>query len=91
MGGFFLTLLLNMALRFEWGLAALGFYVLHLTLGLPLFLVPLLLAVWVVHSLVITLLVSWGGKCAAVPTPKRENKNPYSAKNQDILPKDTSK
>lgn len=82
--GFFLCFILNLFLNFEWGLLALLLWILHLLLGIPWFLPLMGLAVWLLIAFFATFLINWG-RSASEPTPERENRNPYSARNEDVF------
>ena len=83
--GFILCLLLNMVFRFEWCVAAIVYYCLHLWLHFPLFPTFVLLGIWVLYALVITVVFSLANRAADTPTPYPENKNPYSKSTDDYL------
>ena len=59
--------------------------ILHFALHWPLWLIIIPIAVWFIHSLLITLLLSIGNRASSGPAPVQENKNPYSAKNKDLF------
>jgi fatty acid desaturase len=82
--GFLLCLLLNMAFRFEWAIAAIILLAIHFWLGWPLFLVWIALGIWVLYSLFVTLVLSAANHAGNEPTPQRPNKNPYSKSNTDF-------
>lgn len=84
-GGFFLCLLYNMMLSFEWTIPAWVLLVLHFVLSLPLWAFWVALALWPVAALVRTAFLVWVAGCEP-PRPKQENKNPYSPKNEDVFP-----
>jgi ABC-type protease/lipase transport system fused ATPase/permease subunit len=83
--GYFLCYICNLFLNFEWAVFALILFILHFWLGIPVWLSLIGLGVWLLVALVLTSLVAWGAKSANEPTPERENKNPYSAKTEDML------
>lgn len=85
--GFLMCFLTNLVLHFWWGLAALVLLILHFWLDVSPVFSWVLSVIWGLHALILTLLVSWGNRSSSIPTPKKENKNPYSAKTEDILPK----
>ena len=84
--GFILCLLLNMAFRFEWCVAAIVYYCLRLWLHFPLFPTFVLLGIWVLYSLFVTAVLSMANRSGNAPVPPAQNKNPYSKKTQDFLP-----
>ncbi len=81
--GFLLCLLLNMAFRFEWAIAAIVLLAIHFWLGWPLFLVWIALGIWLVYALFVTLVLSAANQIGNEPTQQRPNKNPYSKSNTD--------
>lgn len=82
--GFILCLLLNMAFRFEWAIAAIILLVVHYWLGWPLFLVWVPLAIWFLYALCITAVLSLANRAGNAPTEERPNRNPYSKTNTDF-------
>ena len=85
-GGFFLCFGINLLMHSWWlavGLLLLG---LHYWAGWPLWLNWVAGGIWVLHSLLVTLFISWGRSAGAVKDPPRENKNPYSAKSETMFP-----
>ena len=78
-GGFWLCLLFNLLLNFEWSLPAWLLLVLHFVLELSLLWFWLALALWFLLILGTTGLISWAAG-GAPADPPHENKNPYSAK-----------
>ena len=81
--GFLLCLLLNMAFRFEWAIAAIVLLAIHFWLGWPLFLVWIALGIWFVYALFVTAVLSAANRFGNEPTPERQNRNPYSKSNAD--------
>ena len=81
--GFLLCLLLNMAFRFEWAIAAIVLFAIHFWLGWPLFLGFVALGIWFFYALFVTLVLSAANRAGSEPTPERPNKNPYSKSNAD--------
>lgn len=79
-GGFFICFLLNLFLNLAWSIPAWLLLVAHAVLLWPLWLFWLALGLWGAMALILTAIIAWSAKCAAVPTPERENKNPYSYK-----------
>jgi len=83
--GIVMCCILNLFLNFEWAALAVLLFALHLWLGIPMFLSLIGLAVWLFTALFATFLVSWGANSSGTPTPRRENRNPYSAATEDIF------
>ena len=82
--GFLLCLLLNMAFRFEWAIAAIIMLAIHFWLGWPLLFVWILLGIWVLYALFVTLVLSLANHAGNTVDPPKPNKNPYSKSNHDI-------
>ena len=80
--GFFLCLLVNMLMNLEGPLAAAVLIALHRWLRWPLWIALAVLGVWILCMLMWTLLIGYAGKCGSERTPPRENKNPYSVKEE---------
>ena len=80
--GFFLCFLLNFILHWEWALLLAVVVVLHFLLHLPAFIIWIVLGLWLLFTLVLTILVSWGSSCGSQPTPEQKNRNPYSVKSR---------
>lgn len=83
--GFFLCLLINLVFRFEYLILAGILIALHFILSFPMWPVYVCLGLWLVHALIITIVFSMANRIGNEPSPERENKNPYSKKNSDIL------
>ena len=83
-GGFWLSLVLNMAFRCGWAGVALLLLLLHFILGWPLYLVWACLGLWVLHAFIVTAVLSaltaGNGKSDVTPA----NKNPYSRRDSDF-------
>ena len=88
MGGFILTLLINLVLRYEYLIAAAVCILLHFTVGLPLFVLWTVLLLWILSALLITSGFSLLHRLGNVPSkPSGPNVNPYSVKNADLYAK----
>lgn len=83
--GFFLCFLMNLILHFWWGAAALILLILHFWLQIPWFFSWAASVIWGVQSLVLTAIAYWVNQSGQERNPVRENKNPYSAKTEDLL------
>ena len=83
--GFLLSFFLNLFLNYWLGLVALALWVLHLWLGIPLFISLIALGAWVVTALLATIILSIAAN-SAPPGGEQRNVNPYSAKTSDYLP-----
>lgn len=84
--GFVPCFLTNLALHFWWGVAALVFMILHFWLDVPWIFSRAASAIWGIQSLILTALAYWGNKCGQERDPIKQNKNPYSAKTEDLFP-----
>ena len=78
----------NLFFNVRWGVLALGLYILHLWLGIPLYISIAGFGVWLFIALFATGLIVWGARISSGDTqePPRENKNPYSADTADVFP-----
>ena len=86
--GFFLCFALNLFYRSWWGGLALLLWLLRFWLKMiPWFLPLAFLGVWLLAALFITLFLSWVSRTSSEPVPPTTNKNPYSAKNEDLFPR----
>lgn len=78
--GFFVSLLINMLFRMEWLILTVLLLVLHFIFHIGWWWSLIPVVCWVIHSLLVTVIVSAAVRLGNEPTPKRENKNPYSHK-----------
>lgn len=76
--GFFLSFILNMLFRAFWLVIVCILIVLHFAVGIPLWLIAIPIAFWVIHALLITLILGWANSSSAQEHKVQENKNPYS-------------
>lgn len=79
-GGFFLCLLLNMLLNPEGIIAFAVLLGLHFWLSWPIWIAFAVLGIWLFGMIIWMLLIGFANKCGNEHTPQRENKNPYSVK-----------
>ena len=84
--GFWLSFCINMLWFSEWGIAALILWLLHLWLNVPLFISLILLACWPISALLTTLVLSKLTSYGSIPSPRQQNRNPYSARNNEVFP-----
>ena len=77
-GNFFLTLLFNMILNFEWSIPAWVLLAMHYFLGWRILWFWIALGAWVLDILLWMHFMGLASRCDT-KTPYRENKNPYSA------------
>ena len=84
--GVFLCFLINLFLNFEWAVIAAILFGLHVWLHIPWFFAAIIGAFWVIQAFVLAILVQWGSRSSAIPTPEQSNTNPYSAKNDTVFP-----
>lgn len=84
-GGFWLCLLFNMLLNLEWTIPAWILLVLHFWLDWSIWWFVLALGLWVLNILFWMKLMGWAADCGNEKDPPKENKNPYSVKqNKDV-------
>lgn len=79
-GNFFLCLLINMVLNFEWSIPAWVLLALHFWLDISVWWFIGALALWVIRILFGMWLIRWARACGSIKDPLKENKNPYSKK-----------
>ena len=85
-GGFWLCLLFNMLLNLEWTIPAWILLVLHFWLDWSIWWFVLALGLWVLNILFWMKLMGWAADCGNEKDPPKENKNPYSVKqNKDVI------
>jgi hypothetical protein len=86
--GFFLCFALSLLWHSGWGALALLAWLLRLWLAAIPWYAPLIpLGAWLLSALAYTLFLSWVSRAGGRPAPRQENKNPYSAKNEDVFGK----
>lgn len=83
--GFLLCFLTNLTLHFWWGAASLVLLILHFWLDISLIFSWAAFAIWGIQSLILTALVYWVNQNGQERDPVKQNKNPYSAKTEDLL------
>lgn len=89
--GFLMCFLYYLIVHIGWGILSLVLMILHFVWNLPWILTCLSSLIWCVQALVLSGLLYWGNQSGQVRTPEKENKNPYSAKNQEIFPENQGK
>lgn len=77
-GGFLLSFLINLVLNFEFAVAAIVLLVLHYTVNVPLWTVWIALGLWIVPTLITTILLFVLVGAAGGVKSQNPNKNPYS-------------
>lgn len=75
-----------MAIHFWWGLIAILMVILHFWMDIPWFFTWIACVVWGCHALITTALTFWANRSSQMRDPAKPNKNPYSAKNEDVFP-----
>ncbi len=80
-GNFFLCLLFNIILNLEWAIPGVILLVLHFVLGISVWFSIGAFALWIAVILFWMFIMGWAARCGSTPDPVKENKNPYSAKN----------
>jgi len=84
--GFFISFAFNLLFRSWWGGLALLLWLLRFWLKIiPWFLPLALLGVWLLSALFVTVLLSLVSRIPSKPAPPQRNKNPYSAKTEDVF------
>ncbi len=84
--GFLMCFLSNMALHFWWGIAALVLLILHFWLDFSLLFCWAACVIWGVEALILTAIVYWANHSSQTRDPVKPNKNPYSAKQEEVFP-----
>ena len=86
-GGFLFSYLFSLYRHSVWGALALLLFLLRLWIrAIPLFLPLALAGVWLLVALIFVSFLGWAAKTGSAPSPPAENKNPYSARNEDVFP-----
>lgn len=88
--GYLLCFCLNLCYNFGWVILAAFLWGMNVWKGVPSYFIFGALGIWVLESLISTVMVAWASKSANQPIIKKENKNPYSAKNEDMLKNDSN-
>lgn len=88
--GFIMSLVLNMAFRPEWVVAAIFLFLLHRFVGISFWWYVAVLIAWFVYSLIITCVLFWANRMGNAPERVSKNKNPYSKGNTVEQQKDLS-
>lgn len=77
--GFIISMLINMAFRFEWAIASAALLAAHFFLGWAYWLPLVTLAIWVLQALIVTAMLSFAMSLGGTPKEHvHANKNPYS-------------
>ena len=86
-GGFLISYGFSLFRHSIWGGLALLLFLLRFWLtAIPLFLPLAFLGVWLLVALVFISFLGWATKAGGRPAPPQENKNPYSARNENLFP-----
>ncbi len=83
--GFLLCFLANLVLHFWWGVASLILLILHFWMDISLLFAWAAFAFWGIQSMILTAIAYWANRCGQERDPVKQNKNPYSAKTEDLL------
>lgn len=78
-GNFFICLIFNMLMNFEWSIPAWILLVLHFIFDISIWWFVGALALWIIGILLWMSVIGWARSCATEISPDKENKNPYSA------------
>lgn len=89
-GNMLLVWLLNLLLNLQWSIPAWILLIMHFLFGWSLWWFWIALAAWILLTAFFTLFIGWSNKCSNMPDPPRKNKNPYSAKTEDVFPTEES-
>jgi len=85
-GGFIVSFGFSLWRHSIWGGLALLLFLLRFWLkAIPLYLPLAFLGVWLLAALIVIAFLGWATKAGGRPDPPCENKNPYSAKNEDLF------
>ncbi|MCR5481779.1 MAG: hypothetical protein K6F52_03190 [Clostridia bacterium] len=77
--GFLISMLINMAFRFEWVIAAAALAAAHFFLDWPWWLPLVPLAIWFLQAFIVTAMLSFALRLGNSPQKSvPQNKNPYS-------------
>ena len=86
-GGFFISFGFSLFRHSIWGGLALLLFLLRFWIkAIPLFIPLVFLGAWLLVALVFVSFFGWVTKAGGRPAPWQENKNPYSAKSEDVFP-----
>lgn len=90
-GGFFLCLLMNIVFNLDKALPAVILLILHFSLGLSVIWFWAAIGIWLMWIIIVTSFLKWVNHCGnSMPVNVNSNKNPYSAKTNDILPSEVN-
>ena len=85
---FLIFLIINLASSLEWSIPAWIFLILHFARGWSISLFWAALLIWILITAIKMLLFSVASRIGGSgKTAELENKNPYSAKNEDLMKK----
>ena len=73
-----------MLLNIQWTIPAWILLVLHYVLDWSIWWFWLALGLWFIDIFLWMTFIGWAAKCSNTPDPPKENKNPYSAKNNNF-------
>lgn len=85
-GNLILVWLLNLLLNLHWSIPAWILLALHFLLGWPIWLFWTAIVLWILLTVFFTWFIRSANKYSNIPDPVKENKNPYSATNEDVFP-----
>lgn len=81
---FLVYLLINLGTSLEWSVPAWILLIMHYARGWSIYLFWAALGVWIAITALKMLILRLANRLGSSPSPKQENKNPYSAKNSDF-------
>lgn len=82
-GSILVALLVNLFLNLEWSIPAWVLLALHFWLKISIWWFVAGLGIWILRILAGMWLMGWAIDCGNQKDPPKENKNPYSVKNQN--------
>lgn len=80
-GNFLLCLLFNMLLNIDGALPFMILLALHFIFDISIWWSIVAIAIWLGWLIVWMLFIGFAGRCGNTPDPPKENKNPYSKRN----------
>ena len=82
-----LCVLFNMFTEIKYLIPAVLLFILHFITGMSLLFSLLAFLIWIIYVLIRTAIIAFANKYNEVEIVHHDNKNPYSAKTEDILGK----
>lgn len=76
---------MNLVLNLEWSIPAWLLLIMHFVLSWSIWFFVGALALFIVGVFVKTLFISWAASAGSIPDKPKQNLNPYSTKNEQML------